>query len=153
MHACNDASAALEILKITTAMASYLLRELARLTTYDTTARRKSGPPGCRSRRHQLKLKGHISKVEVTMALGRHFRAERELRADDRCKRYNITDEELALTIAKKIPGDRLNAIVTAVGMVQQVRAMNEGTTPIADAVDEILDLRRVRTAGKTLTC
>ncbi|PTU79914.1 hypothetical protein DBO86_06205 [Pseudomonas indoloxydans] len=87
------------------------------------------------------------------MALGRHFRAERELRADDRCKRYNITDEELALTIAKKIPGDRLNAIVTAVGMVQQVRAMNEGTTPIADAVDEILDLRRVRTAGKTLTC
>ncbi len=87
------------------------------------------------------------------MALGRHFRAERELRADDRCKRYNITDEELALAMAKKIPGDRLNAIVTAVGMVRQVRAMNEGATPLADAVDEILEIRRAVSPRKTLTC
>jgi len=141
------------MLKITTAMASYLPRELARLTTNDTTARRKSGPPRCRSRRHQLQLKIHISKVEVTMALGRHFRAERELRADDRCKRYDITDEELTMVMAKKIPGDRLDAIVTAAGMVRQVRAINEGATPLADAVDEILESRRAVLPRKTLTC
>lgn len=87
------------------------------------------------------------------MALGRHYRAERELRADDRCKRYGISEEELTLEIAKGIPGDRLNAIVSATGMIRQLRAINDGSTPFADAVDSILERRRTHPSGAALTC
>lgn len=78
------------------------------------------------------------------MALGRHFRAEREFRADDRRKRYEIDEQELVLKIAESIPGDdRLSAISQAAGMLRQVKNMNDGSTPVANAVDEILDQRR----------
>ena len=77
------------------------------------------------------------------MAIGRHFRAEREFRADDRRKRYEIDEQEIVLKIAESIPGDRLNAIVQAAGMLRQVKSMNDGSTPVADAVDEILEQRR----------
>lgn len=87
------------------------------------------------------------------MALGRHFRAQRELRADDRCKRHGITDEELMLEISKGIPGDRLNAMVSAVGTIREVRAINEGTTPYADAVDAILERKRGEAPSDALTC
>ncbi|MCY1188184.1 hypothetical protein D9M73_292570 [compost metagenome] len=87
------------------------------------------------------------------MALGRHYRAERELRADDRCKRYGISDEELTIEIAKGIPGNRLDAIVTATGMIRQIRAINDGSTPIGDAVDSILERRRAQEPDTPLTC
>lgn len=78
------------------------------------------------------------------MALGRHFRAERELRADDRRKRFEIDEQKLVLKIAESIPGnDRLSAISQAAGMLRQVKSMNDGSTPVADAVDAILEERR----------
>ncbi|WP_176514776.1 hypothetical protein [Pseudomonas faucium] len=77
----------------------------------------------------------------MAIALGRIFRAERELRADDRRKRYDISDEELAMEIALKIPGDdRLSAIVIAAGMLRQIRTINDGGTPVADAMDAIME-------------
>ncbi|GAB7197439.1 hypothetical protein [Citrobacter koseri] len=77
------------------------------------------------------------------MAIGRHFRAEREFRADDRRKRYDIDEQELVLKIAESIPGDdRLSAISQAAGMLRQVKNMNDGTTPVADAVDALLEER-----------
>lgn len=81
------------------------------------------------------------------MAIGRHYRAEREFRADDRRKRYEIPEQELVLKIAESIPGeDRLSAIAQAAGMLRQVKSMNDGSTPIADAVDSILEERRTVT-------
>jgi hypothetical protein len=78
------------------------------------------------------------------MALGRHYRAEREFRADDRRKRYDIDEQKLVLKIAESIPGaDRLSAISQAAGMLRQVKSMNNGSTPVADAVDAILEERR----------
>lgn len=78
------------------------------------------------------------------MALGRHFRALREFRADDRRKRYGIDEQELVLEIAASIPGpDRLSAISQAAGMLRQVESMNDGSTPVANAVDAILAARR----------
>lgn len=78
------------------------------------------------------------------MALGRHYRAEREFRADDRRKRFRIDEQELVLEIAKSIPGeDRLSAISQAAGMLRQVKNMNDGSTPVADAVDALLEQRR----------
>lgn len=83
------------------------------------------------------------------MAIGRHFRAEREFRADDRRKRYNIDEQELVLKVAESIPGDdRLSAISQAAGMVRQVKSMNDGYTPVADAVDDILEKRRAAGTG-----
>ncbi len=83
------------------------------------------------------------------MALGRHFRAEREFRADDRRKRFDIDEQELVLKIAERVPGeDRLSAIAQAAGMLRQVKSMNDGTTPVADAVDEILEARRATGFG-----
>ncbi|MEE4074527.1 hypothetical protein V2I49_04170 [Pseudomonas viridiflava] len=83
------------------------------------------------------------------MALGRHFRAEREFRADDRRKRFDIDEQELVLKIAERVPGeDRLSAIAQAAGMLRQVKSMNDGTTPVADAVDEILEARRATGLG-----
>lgn len=83
------------------------------------------------------------------MALGRHFRAEREFRADDRRKRFDIDEQELVLKIAERVPGeDRLSAIAQAAGMLRQVKSMNDGTTPVADAVDEILEARRATSLG-----
>jgi hypothetical protein len=77
----------------------------------------------------------------VAIALGRIFRAERELRADDRRKCYDVSDEELAMEIALKIPGDdRLSAIVIAAGMLRQIRTINDGGTPVADAMDAIME-------------
>lgn len=77
------------------------------------------------------------------MAIGRHFRAEREFRADDRRKRYDVDEQELVLEIAKSIPGpDRLSAISQAAGMLRQIQNMNDGTTPVADAVDALLESR-----------
>lgn len=78
------------------------------------------------------------------MALGRHYRAEREFRADDRRKRYKIDEQKLVLKIAESIPGDdRLSAISQAAGMLRQLKGMNDGSTPVADAVDAILEERR----------
>lgn len=78
------------------------------------------------------------------MAVGRHFRALREFRADDRRKRYDIDEQELVLEIAASIPGpDRLSAISQAAGMLRQIESMNDGSTPVADAVDAILAARR----------
>lgn len=78
------------------------------------------------------------------MALGRHYRAHREFRADDRRKRYEIDEQELVLEIAASIPGpDRLSAISQAAGMLRQLESMNDGSTPVADAVDAILAARR----------
>ncbi len=89
------------------------------------------------------------------MAIGRHFRAEREFRADDRRKRFAIDEQELVLKVAESIPGDdRLNAISQAAGMLRQIKNMNDGLTPVADAVDEILKERRaarLRPAGAVL--
>ncbi|GAB7207640.1 hypothetical protein OS21_41360 [Dickeya oryzae] len=80
------------------------------------------------------------------MAIGRHFRAEREFRADDRRKRYDIDEQELVLKIAESIPGDdRLSAISQAAGMLRQVKNMNDGTTPVADAVDALLEERTLQ--------
>lgn len=83
------------------------------------------------------------------MALGRHFRAEREFRADDRRKRFAIDEQELVLKIAESIPGDdRLSAISQAAGMLRQLKSMNDGATPVADAVDVILEERRAAGLG-----
>lgn len=88
------------------------------------------------------------------MALGRIFRAERELRADDRGKRYEISDEELTMEIALGLPGeDRLSAIVTAAGMLRQVRTINDGGTPVADAVVAIMARRRSIQPDDPLIC
>ena len=88
------------------------------------------------------------------MALGRIFRAQRELRADDRRKRFGISDEELTMEVASGIPGeDRLNAIVTATGMLRKIRTMNDGGTPVADAVDAIMERRRGNQPDDPLTC
>ncbi|CAH1209369.1 conserved hypothetical protein [Vibrio harveyi] len=74
------------------------------------------------------------------MALGRHYRAECELRAVDRMKRYKIKEDELALEVAQNIPGDdRLSALSQAIGMVRGVQHINDGSTPLKDAVDKIL--------------
>lgn len=88
------------------------------------------------------------------MALGRIYRAQRELRADDRRKRFGISDEELTMEIAHGLPGvDRLNAIVTATGMLREIRDINDGGTPVADAVDAILERRRATQPDNPLTC
>lgn len=76
------------------------------------------------------------------MALGRHYRAEREFRADDRRKRYGIDDQELVLEMASAIPGDPLDAINTAVAQARYLRNVNDGQTPVADATDAILERR-----------
>lgn len=87
------------------------------------------------------------------MALGRIFRAERELRADDRRKRYEISDEELTMEIALRLPGeDRLSAIVTAAGL-RQIRMINEEGTPVANAVDAIMARKRGIHPDDPLTC
>jgi len=86
------------------------------------------------------------------MALGRHYRAEREFRADDRRKRYNISEQELVLKVAESIPGpDRYSAIAQAAGMLQQLASMNDGSTPVADAVDAILAERRAMGVATSL--
>jgi len=78
------------------------------------------------------------------MAFGRHFRADREFRADDRMKRYELDEQQVVLKIAQSIPGeDRLSAIAQAAGMLRQVKNMNDGSTPVADAVDELLEEQR----------
>ncbi|WCE10172.1 hypothetical protein [Pseudomonas sp. JBR1] len=81
------------------------------------------------------------------MAIGRHYRAEREFRADDRRKRYGITSAEIVAKMAEKLEKNAgFNAIAQAAGMAYQVECMNDGLTPYADAVDEVLEDRR--TAG-----
>ena len=88
------------------------------------------------------------------MALGRIYRAQRELRADDRRKRFGISVEELTMEIAHGLPGsDRLSAIVTATGMLREIRDINDGGTPVADAVDAILERRRDTQPDNPLTC
>ena len=55
------------------------------------------------------------------------------------------------MEIAASIPGtDRLSAISQAAGMLRQIKAMNDGATPVADAVDAILTARR---AGGLAEC
>ncbi len=45
------------------------------------------------------------------------------------------------MEIALKIPGDdRLSAIVIAAGMLRQIRTINDGGTPVADAMDAIME-------------
>lgn len=78
------------------------------------------------------------------MAIGRHYRAECELRAVDRVKRYNISETELVVEIAQDIPGeDRLAAMSQAIGMVRSVQNINDGSTPLKNSVDKILANRK----------
>lgn len=78
------------------------------------------------------------------MALGRHYRAECELRAIDRMKRYNISETELVVEVAQNIPGeDRLTAMSQAIGMVRSVQNINDGSTPLKNSVDNILTNRK----------
>ncbi|MDA0151572.1 MULTISPECIES: hypothetical protein [unclassified Vibrio] len=78
------------------------------------------------------------------MAVGRHYRAECELRAVDRMKRYNISETELVLEVSQDIPGeDRLAAMSQAIGMVRSVQNINDGSTPLKNSVDKILANRK----------
>ena len=53
-----------------------------------------------------------------------------------------------------RLPGeDRLSAIVTAAGMLRQIRMINEAGTPVANSVDAIMARKRGIHPDDPLTC